>query len=38
LSCRSAGFSNLLIYWITAPSYGDVGADTPAAQVLEATR
>jgi SAM-dependent methyltransferase len=36
--CRSAGFSKALIHWIAAPSYGVVGADTPAVLVLEATR
>ena len=37
-TCRSAGFSQVLIHWIAAPSYGVVGADAPAVLVLEATR
>ena len=35
---RSAGFREVVIHWIAAPSYGVVGADLPAVLVLEATR
>lgn len=35
---RSVGFKDAVVHWISAPSYGVLGSDTPAVFVLEASR